>query len=182
MTSRDVLAATAEQSKALFGRYLKGFDDASGVAQPPALPNHVIWALGHCAATMHRVAGEIDGRPIPDGDFIVSPTAVPGKPDLAARGDARRFHFESVAFGSAPSADPSRYPPLARAKEIYDAACDRIAAAVRGAPDEALGRKIPWGGGQQSLWELVLRMLFHNGMHTGQTADTRRALGMGSIM
>jgi hypothetical protein len=34
---------------------------------------------------------------------------------------------------------------------------------------------------QMPVWALVSRMTFHNGFHTGQLADLRRALGFRSI-
>ena len=40
---------------------------------------------------------------------------------------------------------------------------------------------MPWGAIQIAGWQVIMRMVFHNGMHTGQIADTRRALRMKSI-
>ena len=91
------------------------------------------------------------------------------------------FHSESIAFGSKPTGDAAAYPSLARCTEIYNAACDRLAAAVRAAPESKLTESVKWGNGESPLWMLVLRMVFHNGFHTGQIADLRRALGFKSI-
>lgn len=172
MRTQDFLADAILTSKALTARYVAGFDDATGVQQPAGLPNHVVWSLGHLAVTMHRVAERFDGKPLPEGDFVVGP-----------RGDGARFGSESVAFGSAPTGERAAYPSLARALQIYDAAVDRISASVRVASDETLAQMTPWGGPgmQMPLGILAARMLFHNGMHTGQIADLRRALRMKSI-
>jgi hypothetical protein len=172
MRTQDLIADALLTTKTLTGRYLGGFDDASALQQPTGLPNHVIWNLGHVAITMHRVAERIDGKPLPESDFVLGP-----------RGDARRFGTESVAFGSTPRPTAEEYPSLRRAQEIHDAAVDRLSMAARGASDATLQQMTPWGGPGQEMpiAILALRMMYHNGMHTGQIADTRRALGMKSI-
>ena len=83
--------------------------------------------------------------------------------------------------GSAPTADAGAYPTLARSIEIYNAGCDRLASAVRGASDAKLSELTPWGNTQITLGLLAARMIFHNGMHTGQIADLRRAMGFKSV-
>lgn len=155
----EVIAGGVESTKQLLGRYLVGFTEESRVAQPPGLPNHVAWSLGHLALTMHKIAEKFDGRPAP----------------------ASAFDPESVAFGSTPVSDTSKYPPLATCTAIYEAACDRLAAAVRAASDAKLDERIKWGPAEITLEAAALRMIFHNGMHTGQIADVRRALNMKSI-
>lgn len=171
MTRQHLLAELIAANPTLVGRYLKGFDQSNHTKQAPGLPNHVAWSLGHCALTMHRVAEKLDGRPLPDTDFI----------DKSQAGDARRFGAESVAFGSTPTNDPAKYPAFDRCVQIFQSACDRLIAAASHASDTQLDQKVPWGAGESALGLLVARMSFHNGMHTGQIADLRRALGMGSI-
>jgi len=172
---REMIAQGVEECKVWTGRYLTGFDDASCTRQPANLPNHVSWSLGHCALTMHRVADKFDGRGIPDGDFIEGSHE-------GASGRPVRFWIESVAFGSVPTDDAVRFPGLGRASAVYNAACDRLAAAVRGAPDSKLEESTAWGAGQTKLGLLALRMIFHNGDHTGQIVDTRRALNMPLVL
>ena len=168
MTPQSVIAETVELTKAALGRYLAGFDDASSVRQATNLPNHVRWNIGHLALTMNRVAEKLDGKTMPESDFAAAPA--PG-----------RFHTEAVSFGSAPADDSAKYPPLARCVEIYNAAIDRLAAAARAAPESKLTEMVPWVNTQIPLYLLVVRMCFHNGFHTGQIADMRRALGFKSI-
>lgn len=174
MTRRDALADGIQACKALTARYFPGFDDSNRTRQAPGLPNHFAWNLGHCALTMHRVAGLVAGdasAELPASDFI------PG----AARGDAARFGTESVAFGSRPADDPGAYPAFARCVAIYDAACDRFASAVRTAPESRLDEPVKWGPAEIPLYMLAMRMIFHNGDHLGQIADLRRALGFKPI-
>ena len=163
-TRGEAIGRGIEACKNLAGRYLVGFTEETRIAQPPGLPNHAAWSLGHLAITMHKIAEKFDGGPPP------APAFGPGG-----------FDPDSVAFGSAPVADSSKYPPLARCIEIYDQACDRLAATVRGATDAKLDEKIKWGPSEITLEGAALRMIFHNGMHTGQIADLRRGLHMKSI-
>jgi hypothetical protein len=172
MRSPEMLAQAVLLTKPFVARALTGFDPSMATRQAPGLPNHAAWCLGHLSLTMHRVAGMIDGGDLPAADFI------PG----AARGDAERFGTESVAFKSEPTDDPAAFPTLARAAAIYDAACDRLAAAARGASEEALAADVPWGQAKAPLWTLVLRMAFHNGVHIGQMMDLRRALGLPRVV
>lgn len=172
MHAQEFLGQALESNKMLLTRYLVGFDDSTHTRQAPGLPNHVAWSLGHLAMTMHRTAEKLDGRPIPSADFIAGATA----------GDASRYGTETVAFGSSPVDDAALYPTLARATEIYNAACDRIARAVRAATDDQLAAPIAWGNAQVPTGMIAARMIFHNGAHTGQIADLRRALGMKRVL
>lgn len=179
-TPRQTLLADAVASTApLLARYLAGFDDSNHTRQAPHLPNHVAWNLGHLALTMHRTVVRLSNpdatpqtSPVPDSDFIVG----------AAAGDARRYGTETISFGSKPVDNPKLYPPYARCVAIYNSACERLAAAVREAPDAALDKPTKWGGGEIPVAMLVSRMVYHNGFHTGQIADLRRALGFKSVL
>ncbi len=174
-TMPEALAQGIDASKRLLARYLPGFTDENRTRQAPGLPNHVAWCLGHCAMTMHEVAFRIgDGLPDrPEGVFVRGD---------GTKGDAQRFDTESICFGSQPADDPSRYPRLARCVEIYEAAVDRLAAAVRKATPGRLEELTKWGPREIPLWMAVQTMTFHNGMHTGQIADLRRAMGMGGVL
>ncbi len=169
-TAQHVIAEGILSTKQLLSRYTQGFDERSALAQPAGLPNHLIWNLGHLALTMHRAAEKIDGKAPPASDFVAG-----------ARGNVGAFAIESVAFGSQPAGESGGYPGLARATAIYEAACDRVAGAVRSASDAKLNEQVQWGMTSVPLFMLGLRMMFHNGFHTGQVSDTRRALKMGSV-
>jgi hypothetical protein len=173
-----LLADAVESCIFLAGRYLAGFDDSTHTRQAPGLPNHVAWSLGHLALTMHRTAARLTN---PDATALTSALHDTEFIAGASAGDARRYGTESISFGSTPVDDPARYPSLARCTEIFNAACIRLATAVREAPDSALDAPTKWGGGEIPVHALVGRMVFHNGAHTGQIADLRRALGFKSI-
>lgn len=172
MTTRaETLAESVLMSRDLLKRYLAGFDDTNHTRQAPDLPNHVAWTLGHLSHTMHRVAEKIDGAAIPEADFVTG----------TGRGDAMHYDTEAVCFGSKPVADAAAYPGLARCVEIFQRAIDRLAGAARAADDATLDRMMPWGSIEIPVWAAVARMVFHNGAHTGQIADLRRALRFKSI-
>lgn len=174
-TRGHLLAEIIITNKALVARYLQGFNEVTHVRQTPDLPNHVAWNLGHLALTMHRVAEKIDGKPVPTKDFI--------KGDgFSGSRDKGIFDTEAVGYGSKPEDRHDRYPSLVRCTEIFNAACDRLAEAARNCPDAKLDEQHPWGTGMTlPLWALVARMCFHNGFHTGQIADLRRALAFKSV-
>lgn len=167
-----ILAESVRSSRELAARFFPGFDDSNRTRQAPGLPNHFAWNLGHLALTLHRVAGHTDGGPIPAEHFI----------EKSARGDAARFGTESVAFASEPADAPADYPTTARCIEIFGAACERLARAAEGASRETLGKLVPWGAAQIPLRAMIARMVFHNGVHTGQITDLRRALGFDRVL
>lgn len=187
MDRRETLAESVLSTKTLLARYLVGFDDSNHTTQAPKLPNHVAWTLGHLALTMHRVAEKLDGKAPPPGDFLPAGAMGHGAPGVAERVSPMSvvpldaYDSETVAFASKPVDDPRAYPSFTRCGQIYNAACDRLAAAARHADDATLDRLVKWGAGETPLWLLVMRMVFHNGAHTGQIADLRRALGFKSV-
>ena len=173
----NLLAEQILQTKPLLARYLAGFNDVTAVRQTPDLPNHVAWNLGHLALTMHRFAEKIDGQGPPAEDFVLNP----GSDGTQGSRDRGVFDAAAVSFGSVVSDRHDRFPTLARAQQTYDRACDRLAATLRGLSDARLEETIQWGNQPVPIWAAATRMVFHNGFHTGQIADLRRALGFKSI-
>lgn len=171
-TRQSVLADAVENSKTLVSRFCVGFDDTTHTKQTKDLHNHFAWNMGHLAVTMHRVAGAIDGQPIPEADFIMN----------SKTGDKNRFGVDSVGYGSTPVDNPAIYPTCARCAEVFDSAIARLANAVRHADDATLDKAIKWGAGDSPIGLLIPRMLYHNGVHTGQIIDLRRALGMKNVL
>jgi hypothetical protein len=180
MTRRDLLADAILSCKTLTARYLVGFDDTNHTRQAPSLPNHVAWSLGHCALTMHRAAEKLDGKGLPRTEFVSGPVGVETVSTHSVVPPGA-FNTEAVSFGSKPVDDPRLYPPFLRCGEIYNAACDRLAAAIRAADEAKLDVPAKWGQGEIPLHALMTRMIFHNGAHVGQIADLRRALNFRSI-
>lgn len=177
MNRQALFAQIILESRALTARYFAGFDDSNRTRQAVNIPNHFAWTLGHLAYTMQSAAKRIDGKAVPESDFIEGGTPSGGLPG----GDANRFASASVTMGSVPVDDPHRYPTHARCIEIFGAACERCAAAFAAASEADLEKDIPWGAAPIKGWQLAPRMVWHNGDHSGQLADLRRALGFKSI-
>ena len=173
MTGQEVLGSAAEACKQLLIRFLANFDDNNRTQQAPNLPNHVMWCLGHVSLYLNRVAERLDGKPLPESDFVSGD----GK-----GGVTKRFNVELVSFGAQPETSANCYPTLARGQAIFEAACDRMAAAVSNADEAALRQQVEWGETTMELKELILRVMFHSGLHTGEIVDLRRALNLGRVI
>jgi len=159
-------------SKDLFLRFVAGFDDSNKVTQATNLLNHFAWNMGHISLVMHRVAGKLDGRELPESDFI----------EKATRGDATRFGTKTCAFGSIVSTDSNAFPSHARCIAIFECSCARLARVLEEIPDAKLNDETQWGSGMTTFLSLAQRMVFHNGVHAGELIDLRRALGMPRVM
>ena len=173
MKSQELLADIVLGVKGFLGRFLAGFTEENRTRQADHLPNHAMWVLGHVSVFMHHVAGLIDGRPMPVGDFVDAD---------GHAGGSERFDVKSIGYASKPAADASLYPTLERGRAIFEAAVDRLAAAVRAADDATLEREVDWGGTKIALGSFVGRLVFHNGFHAGEIADLRRALGFEGVI
>ena len=174
MNQQQTLALAVRSTVPLLERYLTGFDESNRTTQGPGNPNHVVWTLGHLALVLNRAAEHVEGVPAQDAPpgFVTGQT-----------GSAEAFATESVAYGSTPTDDPDRYPTFARAVEMWRTTCERLASSCEAASDEALARPISWGkGAEQSCAQLVLRLVFHNGTHTGQLIALRKSLGMNKVV
>ena len=123
--------------------------------------------------TMNRTAERFDNNRLPETDFVIGD---------GTNGDPSRFDTESVCFDSTPTSEPSNYPTLQRATEIYEAACDRFAEAVRNTTDAKLDEIMSFHGSEIPLQALIMRVCFHNGAHAGQIIDLRRALNMQRVI
>lgn len=171
------LARAVRASEPLMTRYLEGFDAETWCVQSRTLVNHAAWIVGHCALTLHRAADRVEGfdaaQKLPASDWVHGD---------GTAGDPSRYDTESVSFGSEPVSDRSKYPRPDRARQIFAGAIDRLATTLSSANPEALARETPWGAAKLEVGDLVSRMIFHNGTHTGQLIDLRRALGMGKVV
>ncbi len=169
MTQGQLIADAIEQTDSLLSRFLPGFDDSNHTKTAPFLPNHVAWNLGHLAITMHLCIERMGkGAPPPE--------------DFSDDDPSRTFRRSDVGYGSNPEPDPSKYPPMARCIEIFRNAVKRLAAVYRSADDQFLSHPVTWGNGSTTARDLGFRMVYHNGNHTGQITDLRRALGLPRVL
>ncbi len=171
------LESTLRATSPLLMVFLQGFDDENRTRQAPGLPNHVSWTLGHLALTMHRAADVIAGfnepQTLPTNDWVHGD---------GTAGDPSRYDTESVRLGSRPISDAGAYPRMRRAVEIFEAGIDRLGSEVASASEASLTREVRWGSRTLEAGALVQRVIVHNGVHSGQIADLRRALGMPGVI
>lgn len=171
MTIQELLAEAVSSSKGLLQRFLAGFTDENCLAQAESLPNHLLWTLGHVSLYLHHTAGRLDGQPLPRSDFGDTTCT-----------DQQHFALPTVGFGSTPVGESALYPSLARGVAIFEAACDRLAGAIRRADAAVLEQRIDWMGTPMPMAQVVVRVLFHVGVHTGQIMDLRRTLGLERVL
>ncbi len=173
MTAQDLLADAALAAKESLTRFLAGFDESTRTRQAENLPNHLMWCLGHIALYLNRTAEMIDGQPLPERDFISAD---------GASGTDLRFDTESVAYDTRPADEPTVFPTLERGVEIFEAAFDRIVAALRAADTATLEKTVTWANTELPMRALVMRVLLHAAVHTGQIIDLRRALKLERVI
>lgn len=185
MRQQDLLAEAFVHSRDLLNRYLVKFDDSNHTATAPGLPNHVAWCLGHLALTNHRFSEWLPGDSGSPESAGARAPALPATDFIegAASGDSSRFGTESVCYGSNPLAPRVMFPTFDRCREIFVASVDRFAGCIRGLTDAQLVTPVPTFRNMMTPpYLLVARALYHVGVHNGQIADLRRALGMGSAL
>ncbi|MBS0190598.1 MAG: DinB family protein [Phycisphaerales bacterium] len=174
MKSQEMVAQSVRHSRDLLSRYLVGFDDSNYTATAAGLPNHVGWCLGHLALTNNRFCGWLPrGRAeLPAGDFV----------EGGASGDSERFGTESVSFGSDPRGG-AVFPRYERCVRVFTDSVERLAGAIEGLSEEELVRPVAMFRGVESPpYLMAARAVYHVGIHNGQIADLRRALGMKGVL
>ena len=171
-TIGGILAKAVEESGPLFLRYVRGFDDVTAIGQVPGIPNHVVWTLGHCGFTMHRVGGLLDGAGVPLEEYFQD----------QEQASARAFQISKICRGSIPVTDPGHYPGFSRAIEIFKSSITRFSRAVAAADEETLESLRQWHDGPISMSSLIRRVCFHTATHAGQITDLRRAMGMPTVI
>lgn len=169
----QTLAHVIRCSSPLLTRYLDGFDDSNRTAQAPGIANHAAWTMGHLALVLGRCAQMLDGRGLPEEDFL----SADGR-----GGTAEKFDTESVCYGSVTDSNPALYPLWGRCREVFDSALERTAVAFGDSMPERLSQTEKWGASEVVMGDLAPRMAVHIGMHAGQIIDLRRGLGMGKVV
>ncbi len=128
------------------------------VQQPPGVPNHATWTLGHVIYSCQGMAGELGvDEWLPDDWALV------------------------FGIGSAPISVASRYPKKTDLLTMVSAAGDRLREALLATDESALGQPLPDVQVREMLPTLghaFLQVLAaHTAFHAGQLAVWRRAIG-----
>jgi hypothetical protein len=140
---------------------LKDFPEAKMCFQPAPTDNHMLWSLGHMAATytwMLSLLGQKGGTP--------------------------EAYATLFGWGSKPTPNAKDYPPLAEVKAQFDSEFDRFVKYVAEVPEADLTKPLgeAAGGFAKDTVELIDRAAWHEGWHAGQMSSLRRALGLKGLM
>ena len=143
-------------------KYLEGIPEGKYTYQPWAGANHVLWNLGHIAATdMFAIAALKGASGFPTGPY------------------------DSIfGMGSTPVDDPSKYPPIKEVRDYLDGQRRELLALLERKSEADLLK--PTEGDMAQFAPDAAGVLFslgwHEGMHAGQIVAIRKALGLKPIM
>ena len=155
---RDRAIAHAKFARDTINRYVTGFNDEHHVVQPENVPNHILWTLGHLAATASWLNGLVSGaRPVVPDSY-------------------------NTMFGmdSKPVSDLTVYPPFSEVRKSFDDAFGALIANTAALDDdELLAPPAQDGGGfVTDKLDALFKFAWHEGWHIGQIANLRRGLGI----
>jgi uncharacterized damage-inducible protein DinB len=143
---------------------MTGFPEDKATYQSHAHDNHLLWTLGHMAATYAWLVGMFEGKiDLPDG------------------------YMTLFGYGSKPSADASQYPSFNEVRRVYNDAFDQLMSAIKSQSDADLMKPPFSSEGKDNSWfgktrlEVLIRINHHEGWHHGQLSTLRRALGLKSM-
>jgi len=152
------LVGCFERTLAFIRESVADLSDEDIVLQPPGVPNHAAWTLGHVIYSCQGMAGELGVEPW-----------------LPKEWESR------FGYGSSPAAVVSQRPSKAALLAALEEASHRLRTALCGMdeaalaeplPDERLREILPTKG--HALLQVVAA---HTAFHAGQLAAWRRAIG-----
>jgi uncharacterized damage-inducible protein DinB len=152
------LVACLERTVAFLRDSVADLSEEEIVLQPPGVPNHAAWTLGHVIHSFHALAGELGVEPWLPGDWE-----------------------SQFGYGSSPAALISKHPGKAALLAAMEEASHRLRTAlvavdeatwVEPLPDESVRALLPTKG--HALVQIVAG---HTAYHAGQMAVWRRAIG-----
>jgi len=147
-----------ERSVAFMQESVADLSDEELVLQPPGVPNHAAWTLGHVIHSCEAMAGELGVEPW-------LPT-----------------EWESqFGYGSSPTAVVQQRPSKAALLAALQEASDRLRTALLRLDETALAEPLPDERVRQMLptkGHAILQVVAaHTAFHAGQLAAWRRAIG-----
>jgi len=153
----EELVGSFETSVEFVKKSVADLSEEQMVLQPPEVPNHGMWTLGHVIFSCQGMAVELGAEPwLPDD-------------------------WESTfGYGSVPSSDLSRYLTKAEMLQFLDDSVSRLCDSIRTA-DESVLRKAVSDETLPTMGHMLLHVVAaHTGYHAGQLAVWRRGIGMPS--
>ena len=153
------LVGCLDRSLAFMRNLVADLSDDEMVLQPPGVPNHAVWTLGHVIHSCQAIAGELGVAPWLPNDW------------------ESRF-----GYGSSPDAAPVSpgWRKAALLASLADAG-DRLRAVLLAIDERRLGDPLPDENARETLPTLGDALLqvvsAHTAFHAGQLAAWRRAIG-----
>ncbi|MCC6952118.1 MAG: DinB family protein [Phycisphaerales bacterium] len=155
---RDRAVALMKFGRQTFSKYSAGFSQEQMTAQPAGHVNHLLWTIGHLAATAGWALSVISGE----------------------KGAVPEAYEKMFGMGSVPVGDAGAYPSVDEVKGYFDSSFDRLVSAVSKMTDAQLSEAVEAGGFASDKADLAAKISWHEGWHVGQVVALRRALGIAS--
>jgi len=154
----DEMIHTFEATIRFVEQSVEDLSDEEMVEQPPGVPNHGTWTLGHLIFSCQGMATELGVSPWLPGDW------------------------ESVfGYGSTPRSEGGSYPKKAELQTLLADAVTRLRDALRRV-DASVLRSSLSADDFPTMGHLLLQVVVaHTAYHAGQLAVWRRAMGKGSV-
>lgn len=154
----DEMIHTLEATVRFMEQSVEDLTDEEMVEQPPGVPNHAAWTLGHIIFSCQGMATELG--------------AVPWLPE----------DWESVfGYGSTPRSEGQPYPKKAELRTLLSNATTRLSDTLRNVEASVLERHFSEDD-FPTMGHLLLQVVVaHTAYHAGQLAVWRRAMGKDSV-
>jgi hypothetical protein len=152
------LVHTFEATVKFIEQSVADLSDLQMIEQPPGVPNHGTWTLGHIIYSCQGMAIELGANQwLPD--------------------DWESF----FGYGSMPHSDLQRYPKKSELLKILADAKGRLSQTLLTVNESVLGRSLP-DEMLPTMGHLLLQVVVaHTAYHVGQLAVWRRAIGKESV-
>jgi uncharacterized damage-inducible protein DinB len=156
------LVGCFERTVAFMQESVADLSDEDIVLQPPGVPNHAAWTLGHVIHSCEAMAGELGVEPWLPNDW--------------------ESHF---GYGSSPTAVVLQRQSKAALLAALEVASHRLRTALLGMDETALAEPLPDERVREMLptkgHALLQVVAAHTAFHAGQLAAWRRAIGRPAV-
>ncbi len=158
---RTQLLNAFEYTDKVVDELFAGIPDDKYLYQPCPGGNHALWTLGHLATVTQYFLANLAGHD---------------------NGLAEKYR-EMFFAKSVPSPDASSYPPLEVIRDYYKTSRAAFRSWVESLTDAQLTAPPPekFSKFAPTLGNVLMRLLWHEGMHYGQLTVIRKSLGLAPV-